>query len=40
MSASLAYSYFVSETISDAAEACGYDAPDALVGGLTLSYAF
>ena len=40
VAASLAYSYFVSETISDAAAACGYDAPDALVGGLTLSYAF
>lgn len=40
VSASLAYSYFVSDSIADAAEACGYDAPDALAGGLTLSYAF
>ena len=40
MGASLVYSYFVSETIADAAEDCGYDAPDATVGGLTLSYAF
>ncbi len=40
VTASLVYSYFVSETLADAAEAYGYDSPDALVGGLTLSYAF
>ena len=40
ITASLLYSTFVSETISDAAEASGYDAPDAMVAGLTLGYAF
>jgi hypothetical protein len=38
--ASLLYSYFVSDTISDAAEASDYDAPDALVAGLTLGFTF
>ena len=40
ITASLLYSTFVSETISDAAEASGYDAPEALVAGLTFGYAF
>lgn len=40
ITASLLYSTFVSETISDAAEASGYDAPDAMVAGLTVGYAF
>jgi len=40
ITASLLYSTFFSDTISDAAEASGYDAPDAMVAGLTLGYAF
>ena len=40
LTASLTYAYFVDSAIADGAKACGYDAPDALVGGLKAGFSF
>ncbi len=40
LTGSVTGSYLVSDTIADAAEAGGYDSPEAWVGGLAASYSF